>query len=161
VRPADKKLVYDEDDIVWSAYGKDLVMFIPFNGEIKVKSICVIGGENGSAPSKMKLYKDVEAVDISILEDKKPLQVIDMNENLSGEVEYLLNITKFNNVTNIVVGFDENFGAPKTAVRYIGFKGEKLREKFKVVQTVYELQANLADHKTPGDKFANMSHLGY
>ncbi len=80
---------------------------------------------------------------------------------MSGEVEYLLNITKFNNVTNIVIGFDENFGAPKTSVRYIGFKGEKLREKFKVVQTVYELTPNLADHKTPADKFANMSRMGY
>jgi hypothetical protein len=52
-------------------------------------------------------------------------------------------------VTNLVIGFDENFGAPKTGVRYIGFKGEKLREKFKVANTVYEIQANLADHKTP------------
>ena len=126
-----------------------------------MKAICVIGGEEGSAPSKMKLYKDVEAVDMSILEDKKPIQIIDMNENVSGEVEYLLNITKFNNVTNLVVGFDENFGASKTSIRYIGFKGEKLREKYKAVQAVYEIQANLADHKTPSDKFAKMSHLGY
>ena len=73
VRPLDKKLVYQEDDIVWSAYGKDLVLYIPFNGEIRMKAICVIGGEEGSAPSKMKLYKDVEAVDMSILEDKKPI----------------------------------------------------------------------------------------
>lgn len=64
-------------------------------------------------------------------------------------MEYLLNITKFNNVTNLVIGFDENFGAPKTSVRFIGFKGEKLREKFKVANAVYEIQANLADHKTP------------
>lgn len=50
-----------------------MVLYIPFNGEIRVKAICVIGGEEGSAPSKMKLYKDVEAVDMSILEDKKPI----------------------------------------------------------------------------------------
>ena len=79
VRPVDKKLIYSEDDIVWSAYGKDLVMFFPFNGEIKIKAICVIGGDESSAPSRMKLYKDVEAVDISILEDKKPIQIIDLN----------------------------------------------------------------------------------
>jgi hypothetical protein len=80
VRPLSKKLEYKEDeDIVWSGYGKDLVMYVPFNGEIKVKSICVVGAEEGAAPSKMKIYKDVEAVDITILEDKKPLQVIDLN----------------------------------------------------------------------------------
>lgn len=144
-----------------SGYGKDLVVFVPFNGEIKIKTICVIGGEDGTAPSKMKLYKNVEAVDINILEDKKPIQVIDMNENVSGELEYLVNITKFNNISNIVLGFDENFGAPNTIIKYIGFKGEKLREKVKVVETVYEVRANLADHKNPADTFANSSNVGF
>ncbi len=122
----------------------------------------MIGGDDGSAPSKMKLYKDVTTVDINIMEEKKPIQIIDMAEdNSKGEVEYLVNMSKFNNVTNLVIGFDENFGASNTSIRYIGLKGEKLREKFKVVQTVYEIQANLADHKTPGDQFKNMSNLGF
>jgi PITH domain len=82
-------------------------------------------------------------------------------DNSRGEVEYLVNMSKFNNVTNLVIGFDENFGASNTSIRYIGLKGEKLREKFKVVQTVYEIQANLADHKTPGDQFKKMSNLGF
>ena len=138
-----------------SGYGKDLVVFIPFNGEIKIKAICIIGGEDGTAPTKMKLYKNVEAVDINILEDMKPVQVIDMNENVSGELDYLVNITKFSNVGNIVLGFDENFGAANTIIKFIGFKGEKLREKVKVIDTVYEVRANLADHKNPADKFAN------
>lgn len=33
----------------------------------------IIGGDEGTAPSKMKLYKNVEAVDINILEEKKPI----------------------------------------------------------------------------------------
>lgn len=99
----------------------------------------------------MKIYKNVEAVDINILEEKKPIQVIDMNENVTGELEYLVNITKFNNVSNIVLGFDENFGAANTVIKFIGFKGEKLREKFKKFEGVYEVRANLADHKNPAD----------
>jgi len=71
-----------------------------------------------------------------------------MNENVTGELEYLLNVSQFNNISNIVIGFDENFGAKNTVIKYIGFKGEKLREKIKVVETVYEVRANLADHKT-------------
>ena len=134
-------------------------MFIPFNGEIKIKAVIVIGGDEGSAPSKLKLYTNVEAVDINILEDKKPIQTIDLNENLSGDIDYLLNVSKFSNVGNVVLGFDENFGAKNTVVKYIGFKGEKLREKVKVVETVYEVRANLADHKTP-DEFASKSNLG-
>jgi hypothetical protein len=138
------------------------VVYVPFQGEIKVKAIIIIGGEGGTAPSKVKLYKDVEAVDINILEDKKPIQTLDLaEENPKGELEYLVNITKFNNVSNLVLGFDENFGAPSTVIKYIGFKGEKLREKFKVAQTVYEVQANLSDHKTPGEQYKNISNLGF
>ncbi|CDW90648.1 UNKNOWN [Stylonychia lemnae] len=142
-----------------SGYGKDLVIYIPFNGEIKVKAIIVIGGDEGTAPSKMKLYKNVSTVDINIMEEKKPLQIIDMNENMTGELEYLLNVSQFNNTSNIVIGFDENFGAKNTVVKYIGLKGEKLREKVKVVETVYEVRANLADHKTE-DQFMGKSDLG-
>lgn len=112
----------------------------------------MIGGDDGTAPARMKLYKDVATVDINIMEEKKPIQVIDMNENVTGELEYLLNISKFNNVSNLVIGFDENFGAANTVIKYIGFKGEKLREKVKVVQTVYEIQTNPADIKNPAEK---------
>lgn len=160
IRPLEDKLDFARGMTV-SGYGKDLVVYIPFNGEIKVKSVLIIGGDDGTAPSKCKLYKNVEAVDINILEEKKPIQVLDLAENLNGEIDCLVNISKFNNVSNLVLGFDENFGAPRTALRYIGLKGEKLREKVKVVETVYEVRANLADHKNPADKFANASGLGF
>lgn len=78
---------------------------------------------------------------------------------MTGELEYLLNVSKFNNIGNIVLGFDENFGAKNTVIKYIGLKGEKLREKVQVIETVYEVRANLADHKT-GDDFMVRSNLG-
>lgn len=158
LRPLSDRMDFSKG-VVQSGYGRDLVVFVPFNGEIRIKAIIVIGGDEGTAPSKMKIYKNVEAVDINILEEKKPVQTVDMNENVTGELEYLLNVTKFNNTSNLVLGFDENFGASTTVIKYIGFKGEKLREKTKVVETVYEVRANLADHKMP-DEFANASRLG-
>ena len=128
-----------------------MVVYIPFDGEIRVKSIIVIGGDEGTAPSKMKVYKNEQTVDISILEEKKPVQTIEMNENVTGELEYLLNVTKFNNTSNIVLGFEENFGAKNTVIKFIGLKGEKLREKIKMGEIIYEVRANLADHKTPDE----------
>jgi hypothetical protein len=58
-----------------------------------------------------------------------------------------------------VIGFDDNFGAKNTVIKFIGLKGEKLREKVKVIETVYEVRANLADHKTEDD-FMARSNLG-
>jgi len=68
-----------------TAYGPDMVISIPFSSEVKVKTIIVIGGEEGTAPSKMKVWKNRETVDIDILEEPKTaLQTIDMNENPDG-----------------------------------------------------------------------------
>ena len=50
-----------------------MVVFIPFTAEVRVKSVCVVGGVDGKAPDKMKVYKNETAVDFSILEDKKPV----------------------------------------------------------------------------------------
>ena len=51
----------------------ELVIKIPFFHKIKLHAINIIGGEEGRAPSQVKLYKDIEAVDMSILEDYEPV----------------------------------------------------------------------------------------
>ena len=162
LRPFDDKMKFREDSSIGteSDYGPELVVVIPFSGEMRVKSICVIGDGDGQAPSKMKLYKNEEAVDINLIEEKKPIQTIDLAENLTGELEYPLNVSKFNNVSNVVIGFDENFGGSKTGIKFIGLKGEKLRDKTKTMNIVYEVRANLADHKTKDDPWRNSSNLG-
>jgi len=90
IRPFEKKLDHARDNTLGteSDYGPELVVFIPFKGEVRVKSICVCGAPDGMAPSKVKLYKNEETIDINILEEKKPVQIIDLAENLTGEVEY-------------------------------------------------------------------------
>ena len=65
VRPLENKNDYSNGSLR-SGYGKDMVLVIPFSCEVRVKSICLIGGDDGEAPSKLKLYKNEEAVDINI-----------------------------------------------------------------------------------------------
>ena len=108
-----------------------MVVMIPFAGEVKVKSICVAGGVEGRAPSKMKVYKNEEAVDFNIIEEKKAVMTIDLAENLQGEFDYPVNLSKFNNCTNIVLGFEESFGANLSLINFIGLKGQMLRAKTK------------------------------
>ena len=134
-----------------SDYATELVVMIPFAGEIKLKSICVAGGVDGRAPSKMKVYKNEECCDFNIIEDKKPVMTIDLAENPLGEIDYPVNLSKFNNCTNIVLGFEENFGGNNTLINFIGLKGQLLRAKTKAQEFVYESRAQLADHKTPND----------
>jgi hypothetical protein len=46
---------------------------------------------------------------------------------MQGEIDNPVNVSKWNNTQNIVIGFDQNFGGDKTIVHYIGIKGEMLR----------------------------------
>lgn len=72
LRPLDERMNFSKG-IVQSGYGKDLVVYIPFNGEVRIKAVIVIGGSDGASPTKMKIYKNETNVDINIIADKKPL----------------------------------------------------------------------------------------
>ncbi len=61
-------------------------------------------------------------------------------------MEYPLNITKFSNVSNIIIGVDGSFGGSKSALKFIGLKGDKLRNKDKVGEIIYEVIAKKSDH---------------
>ena len=126
-----------------------LVVKIPFSSKVKVKSITVIGGDDGTAPKSLKIYTDLTNVDFNILEENEPTQTLELVEgNYDGRVEYPLKLSKFQNVGSITLGIDENYGAENTEIKYIGFKGENLNQKSRAVVAVYEARANLADHKT-------------
>ena len=125
-----------------------------------MKAICVAGGPDGAAPSKMKVYKNEENVDFSIIEDKRPVQLIDLTENCLGEIDYPVNLSKFNNCNNIVLGFQENFGASDTIINFIGLKGQYIREKSKATEFIYEVRAQIADHQVPGEDRKNNANLG-
>ena len=57
-------------------------------------------------------------------------------------------------MASVTIGITENHGADNTEVLFIGFKGEITELKDKVVVTVYEARANLADHKNPLEDLA-------
>ena len=49
LRPLEDKLDFSKGPLK-SGYGKDMVIVIPFTCEVRVKSICLIGGDDGEAP---------------------------------------------------------------------------------------------------------------
>jgi PITH domain len=67
------------------------VVNIVFKGEVRVKSICICGAPEGMAPSRVYLYRNESVVDADIMNDKKPIQQIELAENITGEAEYPVN----------------------------------------------------------------------
>jgi hypothetical protein len=68
-------------------------------------------------------------------------------------------LSKFTNISNLVLGFTDNFGADTTQIKFIGIKGEILRAKPKMGAMTYELRANYSKLPTPED-LNQMANIG-
>jgi hypothetical protein len=76
---------------------------------VKLKSFCVIGGTGGTSPGKVKLcvpeffsnicirFINRDDIDFDNVREMKPVQTIEMAENVNGEIEwpvqYVLNFS--------------------------------------------------------------------
>ncbi|KAH8933135.1 hypothetical protein BDL97_18G014700 [Sphagnum fallax] len=133
----------------------ELILFIPFTTDVKIKSISIIGGSDGTSPSKMRAFMNRDDIDFSAAADLLPIQEWELAENPHGEIEYLTKYAKFQGVASLTLHFPRNFGANATCIHYIGLRGEATQLKRDVVATtVYEAIPNPSDHRLPSESGA-------
>ncbi|GFP88067.1 pith domain-containing protein 1 [Phtheirospermum japonicum] len=138
----------------------ELIVFIPFTSDVKIKSISVVGGADGTSPAKMRAFINREGIDFSDAENMQPVQEWELAENLQGVLEYQTRYSKFQSVGNITLHFPDNFGGHTTQIHYIGLKGEATQLKRDVVATiVYEVMPNPSDHKTRSETGGGLSQV--
>ncbi|ERN15403.1 hypothetical protein AMTRI_Chr05g59520 [Amborella trichopoda] len=138
----------------------ELLIFIPFTCDVKIKSISVVGGADGKSPSKMRAFINRDNIDFSDAQDMTPLQEWELAENLQGMLEYQTRYSRFQSVGSLTLHFPDNFGGDSTQIYYIGLRGEATQLKRDVVATiVYEVMPNPSDHKTPTDHGGGMSEV--
>ncbi|CEP19394.1 hypothetical protein [Parasitella parasitica] len=148
IRPWDQR--QEDSKYVESDADEQLIFFIPFTGSVKLRSICLRTDCSDSAPSKMKVFINRDDVDFDTADSYTSTQEFELVQGSNEVVEYGTKITKFSSVRNITLFFPENFGHDTSIVRFIGFKGEWTELKRDPIITVYEANANPADHKIPG-----------
>ncbi|KAH9534026.1 hypothetical protein CY35_18G085600 [Sphagnum magellanicum] len=133
----------------------ELILFIPFTTDVKIKSISIIGGSDGTSPSKMRVFMNRDDIDFSAAADLLPIQEWELAENPHGEIEYLTKYAKFQGVASLTLHFPRNFGANATCIHYVGLRGEATQLKRDVVATtVYEAIPNPSDHRLPSESGA-------
>lgn len=133
----------------------ELLLFIPFTTDVKIKSISIIGGEEGRSPSKMRAFINREDLDFSIVGAMSPVQEWDLAENFQGELEYQTRYAKFQGVASLILHFPENFGGETTRVSFIGLQGEATQiKRDAITNVVYEALPNPAEHKLPSENHA-------
>ncbi len=52
------------------------------------QAITVVGGSDGTAPAQLRAYVNREGLDFASIGDVPPVQQWDLQENLSGQMEY-------------------------------------------------------------------------
>lgn len=150
----------DRTDSVKSNEGDPVLLItVPFTTPVKLHSICVIGGLDGTAPSLIKVYSNRPYMDFSAVEDLAPTQQFELIENPDGLYEYSTRVSKFMNVTQLQLYFPRNFGCNFMEITYLGFKGEATGHRREAVIAIYESRPVMSDHKTKDSMHgANLIH---
>ncbi|EPQ13312.1 PITH domain-containing protein 1 [Myotis brandtii] len=118
-----------------------------FTGNVKLKGIIIMGEDDDSHPSEMRLYKNIPQMSFDDT-DREPDQTFSLNRDLTGELEYATKISRFSSVYHLSIHISKNFGADTTKVLYIGLRGEWTEfRRHEVTICNYEASANPADHK--------------
>ncbi|KAF9379437.1 PITH domain-containing protein 1 [Podila verticillata] len=143
----------DDTKFVESDADEQLIMRIPFTGMVKLKSITLRSDPGETAPRKLKAFVNRDDLDFDNAESTAATQEWDLVEDTNGQVaEYSTRVAKFTSIRSLTLFFSDNFGGDTTKINFIGLKGEFSEFKRDPIITVYELQANPADHKVPGTK---------
>jgi len=145
-KPYEERLNF-ESGSVESDCDQELLFNIPFTGNIKLKGIRVIGGNDGSHPKQVKLFKNRPKMTFDDVSNAD--QVFELEKDLTGSIEYNTQVVKFHSVHHLSLYFPTNFGEEITRIFYIGLRGEfSDAHHHGVTICTYETTPNISDHKT-------------
>ena len=133
-----QKIFKDKEDMLDKKYfcesnddDPELLINIPFYTQVAIKSMKMIGGEDGTSPSKIKLYVNATNPDFDLLEGKATYE-IDTLENTDGSLAYNLPQFKFNSVWNLTLIVPSCINSDHSKIYYIGFEGIASQKKQKI-----------------------------
>ncbi|XP_037085189.1 PITH domain-containing protein GA19395-like [Pollicipes pollicipes] len=138
----------DKEKFVDSDADEELLFNIPFTGNIKLKGLILIGGEEGTHPSKIRLYKNRQHMtfdDMALACD----QEFELHRDPEGKLEYNTKVVTFSSVHHLTIHIPGNMGGGElTRLYYLGLRGEfSPAHRHGVTICNYELRPNAADLK--------------
>ncbi|KAI6042457.1 galactose-binding domain-like protein [Pisolithus marmoratus] len=142
----------NEDVFLESDADEQLIIRVPFNGSVKLRTLLLKTGPGDQTAEKVFLYANAPSLDFSDVQDMTPTQEFEVpvssdSLRVPGQVSTLREAAKFSSLSSVTIFIPSNQGADTTKLFYIGFLGHWSQRKDNPVVTVYEAQANLADHE--------------
>ncbi|EIN04936.1 DUF1000-domain-containing protein [Punctularia strigosozonata HHB-11173 SS5] len=144
VKPWHERL--DEGVFLKSDADDQMIIRIPFTGSVKLRAVLIKAGPGDQTPSKVLLYPNRDNLDFSDVNDTKPVQEFRVAQGRDVG-EYAVMPAKFSAISSLTLFFPGSQGADNIRIYYIGLLGQWTERKRDPVITVYETQANLADHE--------------
>ncbi|KAF2838630.1 DUF1000-domain-containing protein [Patellaria atrata CBS 101060] len=129
---------------------EQLLMIVPFAGQVKLHSILLRTSPTASAPKTLKIFKNCDKIDFETASDLDPAQTLELSQT-SKIQEHPVKRALFNTTRSVSLFFEDNFGEGDedvTRINYIAFKGEFMKLNKEPVNFLYEAAANPADHKS-------------
>ncbi|ORY64395.1 PITH domain-containing protein [Pseudomassariella vexata] len=138
---------------------EQILMNVPFTGQVKLHSILLRTSPSDSAPRTLKVFINRDDMDFSTAEELAPTQEFELSQ--TSEVQELpVKRALFGKVQRLTLFFEDNFGNDDedvTRLSYLGFKGEWMQLGRAPDQILYEAAPNPNDHKLKG---TNVNAMG-
>ncbi|KAK1761317.1 PITH domain-containing protein [Echria macrotheca] len=153
---------------VVSDVDEEVLVHVPFTGQIKLHAILLRTSDSPSAPRTLKVIINRDGgLDFSTASDAPATQVFELSRT-SQIQELPVRRAKFSAVRCLDLFFPDNFGSDgndsdsdddeiPTRISYLGFKGEWMPLGRAPANILYEAAANPSDHKVKG---ADVNQMG-
>ncbi|XXG97006.1 hypothetical protein Hte_003299 [Hypoxylon texense] len=139
---------------------EQILMTIPFTGQVKLHSILLRTSATDSAPRTLKVFMNRDGLDFDTAEDLAPTQALEPAQ--TAEVQEIpVKRHIFSSVRQLTLFFADNFGDGEedvTRITYIGFRGEWTQLGRAPTHILYEAAANPSDHAVKGTDARRLNH---
>ena len=140
----------DPDPELVSSADEQLLMLIPFAGQVRLHSILIRTSDSDASPKTLKVFANFgEDMDFETASDKQATQTFEVAR--TSEVQEIpVKRVHFNSTRSLALFFEDNWSAgeeDETRISYLAFKGDFMKLNKEPVSVLYEAAANPADHK--------------
>mmetsp|Transcript_90936 Transcript_90936/g.136216 ORF Transcript_90936/g.136216 Transcript_90936/m.136216 type:complete len:222 (+) Transcript_90936:160-825(+) len=146
----------------------ELLLHIPFTENVTIQSIAIRSvvamndnDDNNPAcpPKTVKLFVNREDLDFETARELEPqakLELLPPHHFVEGTIDYPLRPAgRFQNVSSLTIfvadNYDEDDDEVSTIITFVGLKGKGTKQRRMAVETVYESQGMMKDHKVEGE----------
>lgn len=134
-----------------SSADEQLLMIVPFTGQVRLHSIILRTSPSPSCPKTLKVFLNADSMDFETASEKEPTQALEISQ--TSEVQEIpVKRAYFNTTRSLALFFEDNWSGgeeEETVLSYLAFKGDFMKLNKEAVSVLYEAAANPNDHKLP------------